>query len=63
MPRPPYIPAATLARNLSVTGQTVRNWCRQHRIGHRLGGRWVVPVPIARALYRGVSPREARRHA
>jgi transposase-like protein len=65
MPRParPLIPAAEVAAKLGKTPQTLRNWCRWHRLGHRLGGRWVIPAPVARALVRGVSPREARRYA
>jgi hypothetical protein len=65
MPRParPLIPAAEVAARCGVTPQAVRNWARRYCLGHRLGGRWVIPAPVARALARGVPPQEARRHA
>ena len=58
VPAPPYTPVAVLARELGKSSQCLRNWCRQHGIGHLLAGRWVVPDAIAADLRRGVRVQE-----
>jgi hypothetical protein len=65
MPKRPRVPvsAAEAARDCSVTPQTIRNWCRRHRIGRRWAGRWVVSAVAAQMIASGASPEEARRHA
>jgi excisionase family DNA binding protein len=38
----PLLLCPEVAQTLNVTTATVQKWCRDHRIGHRVGGRWRV---------------------
>jgi hypothetical protein len=51
------VSAAEAARACGVTPQTIRNWCRKHRIGRRFEGRWVVPAGAIKAIARAEEPK------
>jgi len=54
-PLQPYDPAEAIgtehaARRAGKSQRTVREWCAQHQIGRRIGGRWAVSAPALEML-------------
>ena len=48
-------------QRLSVNPATVRGWCREHRIGVRIGGRWRIPALAVELIGRGIPLAEVAR--
>jgi hypothetical protein len=42
------IPAAAV--EAGVSEETMRNWCRKYKIGHKVAGRFRVNIPKLRAM-------------
>ena len=47
------MPPQVAAKALRVTPACVRGWCRKHRIGVRVGGRWWVSAQAVELIGHG----------
>lgn len=41
------------ALRLRLTPAAIRIWCRKHRVGVRVGGRWRIPISAIDLIERG----------
>jgi Helix-turn-helix domain len=44
------LPISIAAKRACVSSRTMRNWCRDHSLGRRIGGRWRVSC-VALQMY------------